>query len=229
MPHMLVAVQRLRASIILSSITRLIWYRYMYIYIYYLSSFVCQYLGEMMLTMPLLLRLLFRYRHTSRTRFRMPPAWHSDADRSCCHCCCNICEMSCIHYTCHTSATSAARTTPHCLLYSPIVFTEFHWTSPSRYCREHGSPATHRVGSRQVGTCWDPCRITTCWCHDIYHYRHYISLFDIDPRCDLAWEDCVDPLPLPIGASTCGDRLFPVAHARDAMRLMRSKIQHSKS
>lgn len=131
--------------------------------------------------------------------------------------------MSCIHYT---SATSAARTTPHCLLYSPIFFTEFHWTSPSRYCREHRSPATHRVGSRQVGTCWDPCRITTCWCHDIYHY---ISLFDIDPRCDLAWEDCVDPLPLPIGASTCGDRLFPVAHARDAMRLMRSKIQHSKA
>ena len=36
----------------------------------------------------------------------------------------------------------------------------------------------------------------------------------------------MDPLPLPIGASTCGDCLFPVAHARDAMR---SKIQHSKA
>ena len=82
----------------------------------------------------LFVAIVKRYRHTSRTRFRMPPAWHSDgADRSCCHCCCNICEMSCIHYTCHTSATSAALTTPPLLtvlscilLSSSLNSTELH-------------------------------------------------------------------------------------------------------
>ena len=43
---------------------------------------------------------------------------------------------------------------------------------------------------------------------DIDPFVARILLFSV--RCDLAWEDCVDPLPLPIGTSTreitCGTR-----------------------
>ena len=81
----------------------------------------------------------------------------------------------------------------------------------SRYCWEHRSPATHRVGSRQVGTCWDQPHVdATCYHLTSIHIDPFVDrilLFSV--RCDLAWEDCVDPLPLPIGASTrCGDHLW---------------------
>lgn len=92
MPHMLVAVQRLRASIILSSITRLIWYRYIYI----LSFFLCMpAFGGNDADHALIVAIVNRYRHTSRTRFRMPPAWHSDGDAD------NVATVAVTFVRCH--------------------------------------------------------------------------------------------------------------------------------